>query len=434
MKIIVFSLLIIMAEIVSAQDYKVFNKTDGIPLGVVSCIQDSAGNIWFGGRDGISKWDGKQFTFIEHKYRTLVEGGLKLHNYKNNIIVEDNSHWSLYKVKDDKQLIEIGTNIYFVVSSNEDHIFGRDDKNIYDLQGDRFIKIQEVGEVSAMLNDLNNDLWVASSKGLFKYKNGQLPLFENSPNLPKKVFGMFGDSKSNIWITTSDGIYKYDNNTWFVFYKNQGITSNLAFTEFFEDSHGNVWFTTTEDGLYKFDINNNVTNYKEKDGLYSDHISDIIEDKDGNILVAHYAAGISVFKNNKWENSKQGSGYYLNNPFTIGGWAGFPTSIFEDYSNNIWLTCVGGDIAMFNGEKWEVMKHVDAHNWHIYSIRNNSKVWFSSGGGGLFPGIGLCCYDLKTQKFTQLMKENISKFFVDRAGNIWACSENSIYLIPKDKE
>ena len=435
MKAIFIIFLLTMCNFVYSQDYKMFNKNDGIPVGIVSCIQDSAGNIWFGGRDGISKWNGTKFTFIEHKFRTFVDGGLKLHNYKNNVIVEDNSHWSVYKVKDDNQLLEIGTNIYNIVSNVGGNMFGRDDKFIYQYAGDKFEKKIEIGEINAALNDSIKNLWIASSKGLFKCDNNQLALFKNSPKLPKKVFGLFDDSKSNIWITTSEGIYKYDNKTWFVLYKNQGITNDLAkynaFKKFFEDSKGNVWITTIEDGLYKIDDKNNVINYKEKDGLYSDHISDIIEDKNGTIWIAHFKAGVSVFKNNVWENSKQGSGYYLNSPITIGGWSTFPTSIFSDYSGNIWITCVGGDITKFDGKKWEIIEHIDPHYWYVIMSQNNSNIWFSSGGKGLFSGIGLTCYDLNTQKYSQVTKENMTLIFKDRADNMWFCSEKNIYLIPK---
>jgi hypothetical protein len=406
-----------------SQEYKTFGLADGIPSSTFSCAQDSIGNIWFGGKSGISKWDGLKFTPLAYENELQI--------YQNNKYLFAENFWrgKTFLIVED-QLINIGSTKFSMKFCQGDYTFAMDvSGKLLQFEEGRFIAKPQIGEYRAHFIDSKHALWIAGSKGLFKYENNTWSAIPFAVKYPKKIFLFFEDRESNLWIPSSDGIYICSNNKWIVLEEFKDIANEIS--KVFQDMKGNIWLTTSLSGVFVLDTNRKVTNYREENGLFSDHIFDIIEDNKGNIWLAHYRAGVSVFADNKWESSKQGSGYYLNNPFIPEGWAEFPTIIFEDNVNNIWLICVGGDIMKYDGTKWEKIKHINDKNTKAEAFRSSkNKIWFKSLGGLVINGIGLGCYDLSTQKYTEIFNEDIFLIFEDKDGNMWFGAKNSIYCFP----
>lgn len=174
-------------------------KTIGSPNYNVRCgLQDKAGNLWFGTRNGLYKYDGKSFS------QFLVANGLN----SNNIycILED---------KDGK--IWIGTNAGLC---------------LYD--GKTFAKIQIPLPKNQPPN--KNDL----------YRNSHW------------VFSIMQAKSGKLWFATIDGVYIYDGKSFTPFIVNEGArgfrSSNNNVEHILEDKAGNIWFGgRPNEGVYRYD-------------------------------------------------------------------------------------------------------------------------------------------------------------------------------------
>ncbi len=164
------------------------------------------------------------------------------------------------------------------------------------------------GSVTAIYEDVANNLWVGTTNGLNKF-NPETDTFTHILSSPKQVNSLtsnsitsiFQDSHGNLWVGTSDnGLNRIDPESGYIIHYlyNPQITGSLSHssvTSVFEDSRGILWVATAGGGLNRYHAQkDNFTYYTVKHGLPNNVIYGIVEDDNSNLwLSTNY--GLSRF-------------------------------------------------------------------------------------------------------------------------------------------
>jgi signal transduction histidine kinase/DNA-binding response OmpR family regulator/ligand-binding sensor domain-containing protein len=216
-------------------------------------LEDKAGNIWFGGNQGLNKYDNStgQLTIFPDSLGSF--------------------YWSLFEAENEEIWVDRGSDI--MALNQKTQTFRKviqfenekgEDFHIYDIQRKDY-----------------KSIWVSSSRGLFLIDNqGQLlATFNNKQKgeqyLPAKDFHHLHQDKNGIiWLATGDAglieliikneglkIKEYQN-----FTISSGLSSN-ALHAVYEDEYGYLWLSS-DNGLMQFDKETEqVTKYFKENGV-----------------------------------------------------------------------------------------------------------------------------------------------------------------------
>ncbi|MGF1924002.1 MAG: ATP-binding protein, partial [Bacteroidia bacterium] len=143
--------------------------------------------------------------------------------------------------------------------------------------------------VTALLRDVQNNLWVGTQNGL-NYYQSKTKTFKRfvkaaDPNTlsNNSVTTLMKDSKDRLWIGTEAGLNYYHTitNKFYALNEKAQLTDDII-RSIVEDDHGDIW-VSTDNGLYKlhfkqFNLPFNerditITHYDAKDGLASNQFS-----------------------------------------------------------------------------------------------------------------------------------------------------------------
>lgn len=281
-----------------------FTTKDGLCNNdVASIIQDRAGNILLGTKNGICKYDGDKFT----KYP--VPDTLRI------ICMLEDKDGNLWFGAMNKGIYRYdGTNLINFLYKYEHPFFGE--------KREKFI--------SDIIQDKSGNIWFSSwnGGGVFKYDGKifkhYLPSIDyyktnqdkrtvgntqnslnfipnNNSFIPSQdyisddmIFSMIEDKAGNIWFATRNhGACRYDGKVFKSFGTKEGFLSSNAY-DILEDKKGNLWFTTEEDGVWCYD-GKNIKNFNEKNGLINNAVMTVLEDKEGNLWFGTKWFGLSRY-------------------------------------------------------------------------------------------------------------------------------------------
>jgi len=286
-----------------------------------------------------------------------------------------------------------------IASINQDHKgvmwVGALGNGIFLLQNDKVIKRYYLNKglpssaINHIMVDKNGIVWAGSKKGLFRFENYKLKVFEQSDGLDNSIINyLLEDRKSNIWVATEGGVFKYANNKFRKFSYNEGLSNDLTYC-LFEDREGNLYVGAHSNVLNK-QKRSRLKLYNTRHGLSSSWIWSIIEDSKGNIWVGTNGNGADKISNGKVTNYSVKNGLPGNYIRTIG----------EDKNGDIWLgTNLYGVIRLYDG-KIRVYTMADG------LAGNTIRAIYKDRKGILWIGtsLGLTKYDYK--KFTTYKKKD----------------------------
>ena len=214
-----------------------YDVRDGLPENSVRCIiQDSQGYMWFGTKDGLSRYNGMDFKV-----------------------------WG-------SSSDEISLNVEFLLEHSDGGriwIASRYSLSLLDVASGRLSSLDLSSRgltrgFRALCYDPEGRLWVGSNEGLAVIGKGSFddaPLYsveavykhsEDDPkSLPSDNVGsLLCDRSGNMWVGTEDGLVRYDGKGGFIPVE----TGNTARREHFmclrEDENGIIWAGTWDDGMY----------------------------------------------------------------------------------------------------------------------------------------------------------------------------------------
>jgi signal transduction histidine kinase/ligand-binding sensor domain-containing protein/DNA-binding response OmpR family regulator len=245
MKLFIISLLTILFSLSSngrSYYFRHYRNENGLSNNtVVACIQDRRGFMWFGTKEGLSRFDGFQFRIFLHDPNSS-------NTLRNNFITslcEDLDGW-----------IWIGTaeGICYYIPDND--LFGE----------------ISLGDISGMITDIESDdnhsIWISTSAGVYKYDKATktTSFYQASKYFSPRNISL--TKAGDIWITARDGrIYKYDaisdSFSSFRILSDQEISDRVGLVNILDAGNGFI-VSTDVSGLRHFDPNTgNVRNLSD---------------------------------------------------------------------------------------------------------------------------------------------------------------------------
>lgn len=439
-------------------NFRHYKVEEGLSENSVFCsLQDSKGFMWFGTKEGLNRFDGRNFV-VFHKEP----------NKKNSL--ENSFIHALYE--DQKKNIWVGTEEGIYLYDYLKNTFTYFDKKTTDNRSVRL-------SVSSITHDKKGNIWIGTSEALFRYhvETEKLYCYYHIPgdknslpaNYPNSILC---DSKGNVWIgTLNGGLSRYnpgkDN---FINYNFQATKkgTNISVLKIIEDSQGNLIMGTISDGLIIYDPKTGKSEkflmdiskeliyffrdvFEYSPGVYlvaSEHglivferyqnqykvikssttnshslndnaIYSIYRDKEGGIWVGSYFGGVNYISPKPYIFESYAP---LDNTNSVTGKA--VSQFCEDEAGNLWIGTEDGGLNYFNTTTRtfkSYKKEMSYSNIHALLLDGN-KLWI-----GMFAG-GLDVLDVKTGKFkhyastsdpNSLQDDNVFSIYKDVTGTIW---------------
>lgn len=444
--------------------FRHYNIENGISANNISALlQDQKGFIWIGTDNGLSRFDGNQFTFYQ-KNNPLYSG---LHANSINTICETNSNelW-------------LGTeNGVFIYNQIKD-IFTPFTKQTSDET-----KITSL--ITHIIQDKEGNIWIATNKqGLFLYniQTDKLTQFE-IPQNANIVIRILNDEQNNIWLSGPYQLCKLNkvNNT-FETYTIEGETEGVYSMALWEDSSHHIWMGTWDKGLWKLNpqtkqVEKYLTDEKEQKIL---HIHSILEyspellfiGSDNGLTIFNPTTHESFLYNNYGDSEKSLSdkfiypmlkdreggvwiGTYYNGinylPPYCGQFNGYSESsdipyfnsriisrFCEDENGNIWIASDDSGLSCFNPSTMQFIdfngrEKLNKHNLHALCIVGKD-LWIGTYGDGI-QVLNAQTGKIKNYNTTNGLDENsIYSIFKDSQGQIWTGSMNGICQYDAQKQ
>ena len=282
---------------------------------VLSMLEDSAGNIWFGTKSGgVTRYDGENFQIF-----TSAADGL--------------TNDQTLKIQEDGK-----GNLWFIPESG----------GVSRYDGERFTTFTSedgLGHdiVQSMLEDREGNLWFATGGGVTRYNGESFVTFSGEDGLPYDFVGsILQDREGNLWLTTwewqvdgTGGITRYDGESFKTFTSEDGLMEGPV--EFLlEDRKGNIWFRAwgpgglAGRGIIRYDGESFKT-FSTADGLVSDEVYSVMEDREGTLWFGT-ADGISRYDGFVFQDLLRRDGLVHRNV----------RKMHQDRNGDIWITTSGG--------------------------------------------------------------------------------------------
>lgn len=361
----------------SALAFSSISMKDGLPDNIVRYITgDNSGNIYLAMQDsGVCKYDA-----LTNKFETLSTTAWK---YGTVTSLDFSTEGILY----------IGTKQTGIIKYYKDGT----EKATFRLIDTRNGLL--TNEVNTVFCDREDNLWVATSKGLSEMYQSRIHYLTTKDGLlSDKILSVFIDSKNNYWIGTDKGLVKYtllsDGETRIKNYFLTDAMPEKQITCIHEDKQGIMWLGSYGQGLYRFDpITEKNTVISQKQGIAYDNISAVTSDAENNIWVSTLGGGISKVSS---VNGK----LQINNYSSLNGLPGdYIYDVFVDSKNKLWVATDGEGVAILDGSSFiNISDKLNIQEKTVYTITEDKsgKIWFNSAEEGIYKYDPTLTDDAKT--------------------------------------
>ncbi|PJJ84315.1 two-component regulator propeller domain-containing protein [Mucilaginibacter auburnensis] len=441
---------------------------EGLPSNTVNAIiKDRHGLMWFGTSNGLSKFDGSNFTVYRHEVGNenslstnevvaLYEdkqgrlwvgssgGGISYYDRKTDRFVTLKPSHPSQKVQnisarsfyeDDKGNLWIGTyGNLFIVNLKTFQISSKRIRNK---------KVDEPGSfvVLAIFEDSLHRLWLGTNQGLFLYNrnadkfevflHNNADAYSISDNAIKTITE---DTNGNLWFGTQNGLNKWLSYGKFKVYSaegnsNRSIRNNVIFAVC-SDSYGKLW-VGTENGV---DIYNPATDVfehyvndpRDKFSMLSNSTRAIYIDPAGIYWVGTYRGGVV-----KYDKILALFDHKLSNPFDPQGLNAPIVNSFAEYKDGkVFIGTDGGGLSLFD-KKTRLFKRFilqskvtgkPANVVLCLHMDHLGKLWVGTYTDGLFqldPATGSYRQFIADGTANSISSNDVSTVMQDGKGKIW---------------
>ncbi|MGV3509043.1 MAG: ligand-binding sensor domain-containing protein, partial [Sphingobacteriaceae bacterium] len=390
-----------LAQQMLFRNYSVLN---GLTSNTVWCIgQDNKGYMWFGTKNGISRFDGYQFKAYQF-------------NKKNPESLGNNFVLAITQVDDKTFWIATQGGVY-----------------ILDVETESFKKFEQLQDQSIydVLKDRNGNMWIGTkSNGVYCY-NPHTQQIKNIKTSASSVRKIAEDVSGRIWIGTfGSGVDVYDpiKKTFKNYNSSNSKLSGNSILTLFADKKGNVWIGTFAGGMsvWQKDLNT-FRSFKKADGnSINDDIVRAIYQPSPDKLYIGTEKGLNVLRLSDYSFSSIVK--KPNDPFSLSDNAIY--SIFSDREGGIWIgTFFGGiNYSHKNGSGFELYyptgesKSLSGNAVSAFLEDKPGMFWVGTEDGGLNY---FNSYDKTFKQYPfeanqqKLSYHNIHSLFKDSKGNIW---------------
>lgn len=368
-----------------------FSTEQGFSVGSVEVIfQDSQGYMWFGGPDGLTQYDGYNFTTYRNKPNDLLS-------------LSSNSVWDIFEDHQGALWIstDVGLNRFDRNKGSFAH-FKNDKNDPKSLCGDITRNIKE---------DAQGNLWIATYSGLARFDAARKSFTcytkdssDKSALQSNEISRIFMDRSGKLWLGTENGqLYWMDSATQKIEMFSTYPAKNPVIVSIFQDRDGFLWVGTEGNGLTRVNIATGEIKHfaytpNNPNGISHPTVKDIAEDEQGNLWLAT-EFGLDLLNRQTLEFA-----HYVHNPAQKDSLASSTVrSLFVDANHDLWVGNfpTGLNYLDISNLAFKTYRH-DAKDPNtiprdsVLAIKEDNKgnLWLGTDGGGL------TYFNRETKQFT----------------------------------
>ena len=383
--------------------------------------QDKNGNLWFGTWGGgvsvLSNGTWTNFLGFE-RVRAIAkdQNGDMYIAVGNGMYKYDYTDFDFMSFEEESDLHGYGNVITDIIIDNNQNIFASTWNGLIFANNQGLTRLgADVGLCSNTIYRMNEDnkgrIWMASpDRGLSIYDQGEWEVFNYINTFEgERIYDVFRDSEDEMWVATSGGAYRYAEGQWQRLTTEDGLLHNVVYS-IFEDSKGRYWFGTF--GGLTIINGNDMTTLTADDGLVDNPVYHILEDENGDFWFGTNS-GLSMYDGVSFTNFTQGTEIPANQI----------NDLAMDVSNNIWVATSSG-VSKYDGSQWVILQMPEISNNSAYTImpEENGSVWI-----GTFNGVNRYVDGSITKYFSNdgtLYHNSVQSLFKASNGQVWAATFN----------
>lgn len=376
--------------------------------------------------------------------------------------LQNGSQWQA--IPDPDQLIKHDF-IKDIFQSDDEKLWLLGNKAVYVYQHGRYSVYKVDGNTAfletalSLLVDKNENIWIGSSKGVYRIKNGSITHLTSANGFSDKTVNkIFQDKENNIWFATDgEGIFRYSGDMFTSIGSGQGLSGSLVMG-LAEDEENKIWIGVSENGLMHFDGKKIEKVTMPNVNPFVERINSLYYNKPRKELwVGTYGGGLWKMRNSRFEQVSLQSSNMLNTvnhiwkdnkarlwiatpsgcasidsgkPKAIKGIHEFTSSFLQFDADRVLVGTASGLYTVNHAMQVEKVKHklIEASSVFCLTWWNNKIVIGTSDNGVLIWNPA----DNSLRQLTK--KEGMSSDFiysllVDRSNNIWAGTGNGVTRI-----
>jgi ligand-binding sensor domain-containing protein len=298
--------------------WQALTEADGlVDNSVLSIAEDGEGNIWLGTSNGLSRFDGEDWTTFNiensdlpgntvyqvvagHDGQMWATTNMDAAKYVGGQWQYQGFKWARNISKDSERLVWgfSTTRMRYgdgIIGSGLHYYTGYHHQKFSKKSGDL-----GSNDVWSLFEASDGAIWVGTDGGgVSRYRDGQWQTFskENGDLGSNDAWSLFEASDRAIWARTGGGVSRYRDGEWQTFSKESGDLGNNYVEDLFEASDGVIWARTLDGGVSRYRGGEWQTFSKESGDLGSNYVGDLFEASDGTIWVKIGRSGVSHYQN-----------------------------------------------------------------------------------------------------------------------------------------
>lgn len=365
---------------------------DGLAQNTVYCIlQDDRGFMWFGTKDGLSRYDGYQFR----NYRN---------DKKDPKSIGNNCIRSLFQDIDGK--IWIGTDVGAYIYHPDKDVF-----EYFNIKTKEGIKIEK--EVNDIKQDRDGVYWFAVDwQGIFAYNPAKKELQFYELKAVVNAWCIHIDKDNRVWIGTHGGGLNCFNKELQRFEKaeytspNQIDTNNDDIYRIFQDNYNDLLITTANNGVKSLNlVTNTIKQFLPGQNYTSLFVRDVIRKSDNEIWFAT-GGGVCVLDVVKKEIWFLQHSHF--DPYSLSDNAVY--SIYKDREGGIWVGTYFGGVNYYPYQYTPFNKYypIETRESRHTLIGRRIREFQLDRDGGIWIGTedgGLSLFDSRTNTFENFLPD-----------------------------
>lgn len=436
-RIFFLSVLLLLVEQSFGQVYNItrYSTEAGlIQSQVMAVLQDQTGYLWLGTHRGVCRYDGKQFTplgtqdgLIGNFLTDMVEdqqGNIWLAT-ESGISRYDHATFTNFSI--DKGLLENDVQVLMVDKNNQLWIgYKTKGLSLYAKDAFQHNPFEWPNEkpdfrILSLLEDSTGNVWIGTSKGLFKKAPGKRVLQQISDGIspPTEEILSLAWMDNRLWLGTPNGLYEMEGDR-FIHHGMQAesIPDHQIYC-MVADRDDQLWLGT-RNGLVRF-ADGQFFPLSSKDRMLDFHMRSGIQDREGNLWFGTDGGGVRKVTKGVFEHYSMGENLSSN----------IAKSFLEDKQGRIWISTKDRGISLF--EKNSINKYFDSEsglggNDICFSYEDRlGQFWFASYNGTLtrFDGKNFQAYG-KREGLDCTAAYAVTE---DEKGHIWVGTDNGIFIL-----
>ncbi|MEM1327217.1 MAG: two-component regulator propeller domain-containing protein [Bacteroidota bacterium] len=407
-----------------------YGEAQGISLTASrSIIQDEEGNIWFGGRKGLYRFDGSSFQHFTSKNGLIHDIVLSIYSdgdngiwvgttngicrydgrsfYHYRIPITNPYPYAFHIFKDDQQNIWFGTRRQGVLRYDGTSFFQYAEQEGLDAN-----------EISELIADTHQNIWIVTyGNGMYRLDYNSFKFFDKKSGLHHHHVDHFiEDHLQNVWLSAGTAI-KFQDNSFHKYHSDEGLSLENGYC-LAEDEEKNIWIGGHRNGaaLVRFD-GVDFTYYSRAQGL-THGVYDIIGTADSSVWWCGPIGGFSRMKDGIITQYDP-EGEVLN--FLI-------TDLFESKEGHIWIATDNG-LIRFDGDNFIVYTTQEGLSSNFINHITESSdgiLWVGTDNGlNRFNGT----YFDHIYNCSPNFRNGVQAIAEDHEGNLWLTTPKELILI-----